>query len=183
MSEETTRRLEEAKADEAQQQQIVAREKQQYLDALAEQLAGKVEAYGKKLAFEQPEVTKSLGRDGVEAFRRELVEAANGLGSLLRESADKIAWPTFEYDRAKKRGLRSALYDFLAGGRTKPINDVVRSYGYHLDAYHGVSPYELVDDVDSRSVENNLELLTQKRKAVEAAKDADDQDTVADLWQ
>jgi hypothetical protein len=93
MSEETTRRIAEAKAQEAKQQQIVEALTQDCLDEVAAGIPAGAEKYAKSILHAQPEVTKGLGREGVSALRNEISAAATTLAAEIKDAATRISWP------------------------------------------------------------------------------------------
>lgn len=178
MSEATAWQLAAAEADESQQQAVVDRLKQQVLDSVAEYLPYHIDQYAKELAQKQPAATKTLGPDGLSALRKELEEAAQNLGVVLKESAGKIAWAV-PYE-----GVSYALAQFLGGSHLAPFNQTLRKYGYTIDTRESVSAYDFFNSPQDQFVEleEQIRKLSQKTAAVKAAKKADDHDTVESIW-
>ena len=178
MSEETARAVAAAEADESQQRALVDRLKQETLDSVAEYMPDHIDAYAKELAQKQPAATKALGPAGVSTLRKELAEAAQNLGAELKQSAAKIAWA------ANYEGVSYALAQFLGGSNLAPFNHTLRKHGYTIDTHESVSAYDLFTSPQDQffELEEQVRKLSQKTGAVQAAKKADDQDTVESIW-
>ncbi len=183
MSEETARRLAEAKEQEAEQRTVVDALKQQCLDSIADGLPGRLDDYVKGIAHGQPDVTKQLRRDGIIALRKEVSEAADNLGAELRNSAAQIKWPTYAYGWPRHKGVTSSLFEFLYGSRVNKIDQILKSLGYKIEQHSGLHPHSLYEhEAAYGELEAQLATLTSKSNDVAAAKEADDHDTVDSLW-
>jgi hypothetical protein len=182
VSEETASALALAKEEESLQRAVVDPLKQNCLNSVAQGVSASVDRYAKKVAQAQPDVTRALGRDGVSALREDLSRAAGELATELRRAVAAVKWPTFAYGRSHNNGVASALYDFLSGSRVGRFDRILRAHRYKIEDYHGFSPYDLIEREGFNELEVELEILASKVKAVEAAKDADDQDAVESLW-
>lgn len=114
MSEETAKRIAEAKAQEAEQQKIVDALTQDCLNEVAAGIPVGAEKYAKSISHAQPEITKGLGRDGVSALREEISAAAVELATEIKEAATAIKWPE---SGSRKDDVATALFKFLYGSR------------------------------------------------------------------
>jgi hypothetical protein len=182
MSDETKRALAEAEATKAQQHAVVDRLKQAALDSVAAGLGEHLDVYAKKMAQAQPDVTKSLGRDGVSALRAELAKVADELGAELRQSSQAIKWPTFEFGVSRNKGVASALFDLLYGSRMMRIDQIFKSFGYTIEQHGGLNPHSLYGRDDFTELETEISVHTSYRQAADAARAADNHDTVESLW-
>lgn len=178
MSEETTLALAAAEAEEVQQRAVVDRLKQEILDSVADGMPDHIDAYARELARKQPAATKALGSKGVSALRKELAEAAQKLGEVLKNSADKIGWAT-HYE-----GVSHGLGEFLGGSHLAPFNHALREHGYVIDSSESVGAYDLFTPgvAQFHELQEEIRKHSVKTIAVSAAKKADDQDTAESIW-
>jgi hypothetical protein len=150
MSEETARVLSDANNAAEQARKEADREKQACLDVVAENLQSKVDAVAKRTAHAQPEVTKTLGKEGIQALRSALRDGADILAEEIRGAVDRIQWPTAEpYAPVQPGKIHSALFKFMYGTRVNRIAAVFKAHGYaikddNVDRRHGLLlPQEL----------------------------------------
>ena len=179
MSDETAKSLAAAEAEAAKQQEIVDVLKQQCLDEVAAAIPDGAEKYAKSIAQAQPERTKELGRDGVDALRGEIASAAALLAEELKQSAKAVKWPE---SSSGKNDVMSALFNFLWGTRVDQFDKILRDFGYNIDKHAGLNPHSLYDLRKFKELERQFSLLRQKKYAVKVATAVDDQATVDDLW-
>ena len=179
MSDETQRRLAEAKAEENKQRQIVDALKQQCLDSVASGFHARVNAYAKKVAHKHPDATRELGRDGIDALRKELSAAAENLAAELRQSVKEVKWPATI--GGARNNVTSTLFSFLYE-RVKKVDQVFKTFGYRIDEYTGCSPYDFFDRDTFVELEQQIHLLAVASDDVEIAKRTDDRDAVESLW-
>lgn len=111
------------------------------LSSVAAGLPSHLEAIAKRTAQSQPEVTKSLGSDGLKILRKELAESAQQLGSELDDAAEKIKWPeaSSEYSKVSTRKIGTALFNFLYGSRVDRLAAVFKRHGFSVGSGSGHS--------------------------------------------
>ena len=181
MSDETARAVAEAEAAEEQQRAIVDEAKRSCLTSVADNLPGMLLDYAKKLSHAQPDVAKTLGRDGISALRSALAEAAEVLAADLRGAAERIAWPTSKR-YVSKDDIHGALFKYMYGQRVDRLTAVLHSHGFRFDPTGGVLPQELYDRADFQHLANEMGVLAQAEATTAQAKALDDRDDVESLW-
>ena len=179
MSEDTARAVTEARAEWVKHRQVVERLKQECLDSVAAEIPAGVETYAKKIAQEQPAVTKKLGREGVAALRADISSAAERLASEVKEARSSVLWPR---DDAQRDGVATALFKFLNGPRVDRIDSVLQSRGYVVSEHSGLNPHMAFRLRRYGELNREFAVLASKAYALEAAMADDDRDTVDDLW-
>ena len=167
MSDETARAVAEAEAAEEQQRAIVDEAKRSCLTSVADNLPGMLLDYAKKLSHAQPDVAKTLGRDGISALRSAL--------------AERIAWPTSKR-YVSKDDIHGALFKYMYGQRVDRLTAVLHSHGFRFDPTGGVLPQELYDRADFQHLANEMGVLAQAEATTAQAKALDDRDDVESLW-
>lgn len=179
MSEETARDLREARHIETQRRAAADEAKQALLDKIADEVPARLDAHGKKVAHEQPDVTTAMGNDGVRAFRAELRFGAEALADDLRRSADAIDWMK---DFGRRDAVKSAVFHYVYGRRATAIDAVVRKHGYTVPEHGGFHPHSLYEIAWFQEATAALQALVSAQDNVRAAKEADDRDSVEQLW-
>lgn len=189
MSNETARKVAEAEALESEQRTKADERIRECLSGIASELPGRIDNIAKHTAQNQPDVTKSLGSDGLKVLRRELADSANQLTSELEDAADKIKWPqaSSEYSLVSTRDIRSALFGFLNGPRVGRLAAVFNRHGFSVGDTSGRSqtlilPQSLYEEKTFAPVAEALNSLGKAERDLASAKAADDKDTVASLW-
>lgn len=182
MSRETARALADAKGAEADQVEVVDTLKRELLDAVAAGLPDRLDEYLKAIAHRQAGVTKALGRDGIAALRKEISDAADDLAVELRQSADKIEWPTFAYGSSRNKGVHSSLFHYFYGSRANNVDRILRLSGYTIEQHGGLHPHSLYERGGYDDIERQLAILAAKRNDVARAEEDDDHDTVDSIW-
>lgn len=186
MSEETVRVLKEALEFCSEARENAARQKQQCLNDVADGLTSKIEDIAKQTAHAQPEVTKGLGREGVQQFRAELMAAATALADEIRGAVADVPWPTTQA-RVDPSRIHTALFQYLFGARVDRLATVFKSHGYSTsESVHNhqnlISPQSLYDQSRFAPVANALNSLAEAERSVAAAKADDDRSSVEDIW-
>jgi hypothetical protein len=82
MSNETAREVAQAEALESDQRAKADERIRECLSGIASELPGRIDDIAKRTAQNQPEVTESLGSDGLKVLRRELADSAQELNGL-----------------------------------------------------------------------------------------------------
>jgi hypothetical protein len=181
MSDETARAIQDAEAAEAEVRATVDQLKRECLASVADALPGKLDDYAKKLAHDQPDVAKGLGRDGVRALRDELSAAAQSLAAELRDSADVVEWPEKSY--VSKDDIHHALFKFMYGPRVDALTAIFKSHGFYYHPTAGVLPQNLYDRDNFLTIANALTLLAKANAATAQAQANHDHDQVESLWE
>lgn len=166
----------------------------QLLDTIAAELPAHTEELARQTAYKQPEVTKSLGSDGVRKLREELGSKAEELAASVRDGVDAIKWPQREdlYSSVKAREVRTALFHFLYGRPVDSMATIFKHAGFNVhddnaQRHQGlVLPQWLFSE---GNLQEQFEAVAQALNAVAAARDAtakskaaDDKDAVDELW-
>ena len=189
MSEETKRRLQEATAAAAQVRAVAGQKKIECLSQIAVGLAGRLDMIAKQVAQAEPEVTKTLGKDGIQQLRAELANEAQLLAADIQSAADRIKWPVHSgYGKIEARKIHSSLFDYLYGTRVNKIAAVFKRHGYSVrddnrERTQGlVLPQQLYEEDQFRELAQALSALGEAEDAVKAAQATDDRSTVDDIW-
>ena len=128
MTEETNKALKQATEAVSTARLKAEREKVACLAQIAADLPGRAAEAAKRVALDQPDVTRSLGKDGVAAVRSELQTAAEELGEKFIAAVDEIKWPVGKVD---SRHVHSALFDRF-WKKTGALSKVLSALGYKL---------------------------------------------------
>jgi hypothetical protein len=190
MSEETTRDLRDALAAASEARAEADLQKKKCLTELAEGLAGRLDALAKRVAQAEPEVTKALGKTGIQQLRTELDHEAALLAADVQGAADRITWPVPQshYDKAEEGKIHSALFDYMYGPRVDKLAAVFKRHGYSIhdnnsrQAQGLVLPQSLYEQEKFGPVAQALNVLGEAERVVAEARKADDSSTVDDLW-
>lgn len=141
------------------------------------------------MAQRQPEVTKSLGSDGLKALRDELAEAVRQLSTDLEGAADKIKWPQAdsEYASVTPGKIHSALFEYMYGQHVDRLAAVFKHHGYDVGDGQGHSqsfilPQSLYREKEFAQVAEALNAMGKAERAAASAKAAGDEDIVESLW-
>jgi hypothetical protein len=189
MSEATMRALQEALTAAARLRQEAEQQKNECLAQIAEALPGKADGLAKRIATAEPEVTKSLGKEGIGQFRTELAHEAAVLAKDIRGAVAEINWPMPKstFDKVDTRKIHSAIFGYMYGQRVNKLADVFKRHGYsiHDNAQHSqgiVAPQNLYEEEKFGSVAAALNALGEAERKVTKARTADDNSTVDDIW-
>ncbi|MEU3456894.1 hypothetical protein ABZ671_25330 [Micromonospora sp. NPDC006766] len=195
MSEETERRLEEARARASQAGAQVEGRKREFLDTIASDIPARIEKLAKGTAHAQPDVSKALGKDGLRKLRDELRDQAMELATEVCGSTDKIKWPKpqSEFSSVSSRHLHSALFDFLYP-RCRSLAAIFKRYGFNVhddNAQHAqglVTPQshlysETEQAAQFTALAEALNVLAEQERALAKAQVAYDRDVVDSLWE
>ncbi|RKN66404.1 hypothetical protein D7252_01525 [Microbacterium sp. CGR2] len=186
MTDETARALRDAIAAESAAEAHADELKRECLEKIAGELPARAEAIARRLAQEQPDVTKSLGRDGVAQLRVDVSHAATELGEQFVAAIDEIEWPakTSTFDKISPRHIHAALFGRFFR-ETGSLAAAIASHGYSFgekDIKVAILPQELYEEKSFTSVAGALEDLARARAATASARKEDDEATVSDLW-
>jgi F0F1-type ATP synthase membrane subunit b/b' len=136
----------------------------------------------KRVATQQPEVTKALGKDGIAELRAELQAVAESLGQQFVDATDEIKWPLgTSYTKVENHKVHSALFDRFYG-HTGALSSVLAAKGYTLGDSDPFLPQSLYDQSKFTALSAALTDLGKATDNYEIAKKADNDSTVADLW-
>lgn len=190
MTDETARMLEEALDDEVAAQANADEFKRACLAYVAEELPGRLDAFAKTVAQGQPDVTRSLGAEGVRQLRSELETEATSLAGELKDSVGQISWPSSRsrYSQVDNDSIRTALFEYLSGVRVGKIAAIFKYHGYDIqddNAQSGqglVDPLSLYDESQFGLLARALKDLDSAKRHVASARTAHDNATVDDLW-
>jgi hypothetical protein len=134
MSEDTMYTLQEALTAASQLHQEADQQKNECLAQVAEGLPGKVDALAKKVAHAEPEVTKALGKEGIEKLRTELAHEAALLAADIRGAVNEIKWPMpqSDFDKVDARKIHFVLFEYMYGRRVDQLAAVFKRHGYSV---------------------------------------------------
>ncbi len=177
MSEETARQLAQAQQAHREQDDKVQTLIAQTLSQVAAQFGERVDAHGKKLAHNQPDVTKRLGRDGVTALREDLATVVEGVSERFRNGTGRMQWPK---SSRRPNAVANAMAEFLTDDAAT-IDRIFATRGY--DVRHGITGWGLIGYTSEfPDLEREFLRLHERVSDVEKSQAADDRDTVDDLW-
>jgi len=191
MSDATAQQLKRAEAALADRQKAADEAKDALVRLVAEGLPTRIDAIAKQTAQAQPEVTKTLGVDGVKQLRADLATKADELAAeLIEDGVDKIDWPeeTSEWSRTTARNVHSAFFHYFYGRRANGIAAVFKDHGYDVRDDNAqrsqglVHPHSLYREDDMTVVAEAQNALGAARRDFANAKKADDADIVSGIW-
>jgi hypothetical protein len=152
------------------------------LTQIAKDLPARAAEAAKRVAIQQPEVTKGLGKEGVAELRSELEAAAENLGREFVAAADKIDWPRgTSYSKVENRMIHSALFERFYR-RTGALTRVLGERGYDVQGSDPFLPQYLYTESKFTPLSAALTALGTASANFEKAKKADDDAAVHDLW-
>jgi hypothetical protein len=190
MSNETARRVTQAEKAVSKLRTEADKCIQDCLNSIASELPGRLDDIARRTAQNEPNVAKSLGKDGLRILRQELAESAQRLGSEIANAANKVKWPQAlsEYSNLSTRNIQTALFEFLYGPRVDRIATVFKRRGFSTGETSGhpqslIYPQYLYQEKMLAPVVEALNSLGKAERAFASAKAADDEDTVASLWE
>ncbi|MBF4554365.1 hypothetical protein [Corynebacterium suicordis] len=194
MSEQTQQALEHANEAVVRAEAHLTQSKREALSIIADKIPAVVDQRAKEIAHKHPDVTRNLGKDGVENFRKDLAERAEKLATQIRNGEDNIEWPD-EKLLAQSRfwgvsslEIQNALVNYIQGSPIDQVEAVFVRYGYkgQIPSYRAgiplLSPQSLCAVEDLKTVAEALEQLGTAQSAQAQAKAEDNQSTVDDLW-
>lgn len=194
MSEQTKHALEQANEAVARAEANVTLSKRQALSAIADKIPEAIDQRAKEIAQANPDVTRNLGKEGINNFRSDLAERAAALAAHMRNGEDNIKWPDVEllessrFWGAETRKIHNAVCDSMKGSPIDEVKEVFAQYGYKPKTYSFLpsdpllNPYFLCAMEDLEIVSQALEQLADARTAQLKAKAEDDEAVVNDLW-
>lgn len=185
MSDDSRQALAAALATLTDAQQKADELKRVSLDQIARQLPDRVDAAARTVAKAQPEVTKSLGKEGIERLQDELARLSSVLASEVRGAIGAVKWP----DKAPGYTLYDAgdsVRNFLRP-RADRVASLLAKHGYDIREYgvrgqRVLEPKDLFDAALLRPLNDALVALDNAKRLANQAKKADDDSTVDDLW-
>lgn len=191
MTEQTARSLQEAMAEEDQARTEADVEKLACIGRVARELPAKLDAVARGVAHNEPEVTKSLGAEGVQRLRAELASEGATLGADLAEAADSIKWPSSssEFSSVSASSIHSALFGYLYGPRVDQLAGVLKKYGYDIrdDSARGgqglILPQHLYEEAWFGPLGEALNELVSAERRTRRAKKDDDDSAVDAMWE
>jgi len=183
------RTVQEALAAASQLRKEADHQKNECLTQVAAGLPGKVDELAKRVAHAEPEITKALGKEGVDQLRTELSHEAALLAADIQGAANEIEWPMPQSDLAKvdARKIHSALFNYMYGRRVDTLASVFKRHGYSIRDSNSqrqglVLPQSLYEEDKFGPVAGALTALAQAESRVSRANAADDSSTVDDIW-
>lgn len=161
---------------------VAEREKRACLAQIATGLPARAAAAAKRVALEQPEVTKALGKEGVAELRSALQSAAEELGQQFIAVADEVDWPVgASYSKVENRNIHSVLFNRFYR-RAGALNEVLSTSGYKLGESNPFLPQYLYDESKFTALAAALTALGTASVNFEKAKKDEDDAAVDDLW-
>jgi hypothetical protein len=124
-------------------------------------------------------VAQDLGRDGIDALRKELADAAEQLATELRGAVEQIEWPAIA---RRSQDAHSALFKFMYGQRVARLTAIFKTHGFFFHETDGILPQHLYDQGSFGELVDALQALERAAHATAIAKAADDRDAVESLW-
>ncbi|MFK4761550.1 hypothetical protein ACI3KS_11495 [Microbacterium sp. ZW T5_45] len=157
-------------------------EKRVCLAQIASELPARAAEVAKRIALEQPEVTKALGKEGIAELRADLQTAAEDLGRQFVAATDEIDWPLgTSYSKVDNRHVHSALFNRFYG-RTGALTKVLTTHGYNTGQSEPFLPQYLYTESSFTPLAAALTALGVATESFQMAKRADDDATVDNLW-
>ncbi|MCJ1673733.1 hypothetical protein MT355_10760 [Rathayibacter sp. VKM Ac-2929] len=182
MTDETRAALSQASAALAAARENAERAKESCLEQIAADLPSRAAESARRVATAQPEVTKKLGKDGVATMRAALKTASEELGLQLIAAKDEIDWPLgTRYKKIENWHIRGALFNTFHR-RTGALSAVLSDSGYKLDVSDPFLPQYLYTESTLSKVAGALSALGAAIERLDAAKRADDNSTVDEIW-
>lgn len=179
MSEDTARALGDAIAAEAEVRAATDRQKSECLAEIASGLPAKLKGLAKRWAHAEPDITRALGREGVEKLRAELSEESRTLAATIVGGVEKIQWPSGSH--VLTREVHSALFRYLYGAPVDKITAVFERHGYNVRD-RSVLPQDLYGEERLQPVADALSALSKAQRVTAEVKAADDHSAVEDIW-
>jgi hypothetical protein len=182
MTDETKAALQRATDALTTARKTAEREKQACLAEIATDLPDRAAETAKRVATEQPEVTRALGKDGVAKMRAALDAVSNELGQQFVAAVDEIDWPIgATYSKVENRQIHGALFKRFYR-RTGSLNQVLTTHGYDLSESDPFLPQALYAESKFTAVAAALSALGLAGEEFDAAKKADDNAAVDEIW-
>lgn len=194
MSEQTKHALEQANEAVARAEANVTLSKRQALSAIADKIPEAIDQRAKEIAQENPDVTRNLGKEGINNFRSDLAERAAALAAHMRNGEDNIEWPDKKLLESSRfwgiptAEISKAVCKHMSGSPIEQIDAVFGRYGYRAQPpsiaarIPVLPPQSLFAIEDVEIVSQALEQLADARTAQLKAKAEDDEAVVNDLW-
>ena len=166
----------------------------QLLQTMADALPAQVEELARRTAHSQPDVTKSLGKEGVAKLRAELASKAEELAATVRGGVDAVEWPQPQSTFSPVSGhqVQTALFRPLFGRHLDGLALIFKGAGFHVHDNNArreqglVGPQSLFSashlEGQFAAVAEALNGIAVARRAVADARAADDKDAVDELW-
>ncbi|WP_347756801.1 hypothetical protein [Agrococcus sp. ProA11] len=151
------------------------------LAQIATDLPARAADAAKRVAVDQPEVTKALGKEGVTEMRSALGSAAEELGREFVAATDDIDWATIAYSKVDNRHVHNALFKRFYR-RTGALSQVLSASGYDLEDRDPFIPQALYDEAKFTQLSEALTALNVASANVERARKEDNDAAVDDLW-
>lgn len=182
MTDETKTALRQATEAVTAARAVSDREKEACLAQIATDLPTRAAEAAKRVAVEQPEVTKSLGAEGVAEMRSALQAAAEELGRQFVAAIDEIEWPLgAKYSKVENRHVHSALFNRFYK-KTGALSTVLSASGYKLGESDPFLPQTLYAESKFGPLATALNAFGAATAKLEKAKKDDNDAAVDDLW-
>lgn len=182
MTDETRAALQQATEALASARETAERAKRACLAQIAADMPSRAAESARRVATEQPEVTKALGKDGVAKMRAALHAVADELGQQFVAAEEEIHWPVgTTYSRVENRHIHGALFKRFYR-HTGSLSRVLTEHGYDLSGSDPFLPQTLYAESKFSAVSSALTSLGLASGKFDSAKKADDNATVDDLW-
>lgn len=157
-------------------------EKRACLAQIQAELPARAAETAKRIATDQPEVTKALGKEGVANMRDALQSASEELGRQFVAAVDEIDWPLGSGNtKVGNYKVHSALFDRFHN-KTGALSKVLKDNGYTLGVSDAFLPQSLYVESKFTSVAAALTALGIASANFKKAKKNDDDAVVDDLW-
>lgn len=194
MSEQTQQALEHANEAVVRAEAHLTQSKREALNVIADKIPSVVDQRAKEIAQKHPDVTRDLGKEGVQDFRKDLEERAERLAINVRNGEDNIEWPDEKllsqsrFWAVGSSEIRNAVCNYMNGISLIQLEEVFARYGYkpQIPSYRAeiplLTPQSLCAVEDLKTVAEALEQLGAAQSAQAQAKAEDDRSSVDDLW-
>lgn len=187
MSEETQLNLEKARATVEKSEREVEALEEKFLASVASQIQSQLLDHAKTTAQSKADLTRELGKERVRSFRAALEEQGEILAQDVAAAASRVHWPSANvYTSLPPYEVYRATNSYI-GTKIAPIKALFVEYGYSEKTNSmAVLPQFLYSEqetiIQTRELTAALSALAKAEHALEAAKKADDDATVSDLW-
>lgn len=152
------------------------------LDKVADSIPQTVDDMAKSQAKTQIEVTRGLGKVGVDTLRADLRRLAAVLADEVRSAVGEANWPASSTSSSVEIQVRSAVRSLFSAARLASIGQRMVAAGYEdvTAQRHFVTDQDFVDEI--RVVAVSLVAAERARRQLRTAIDAANNNLVEDLW-
>lgn len=181
MSDQTKKDLDDAEALLAGVLQIAGDQARSCGGLITSRLPERLDALTKDITYEEPDVTRALGKENFDALRRALATIVEKAADSLPEAMRATQWPNMKPNSGAFL-LDGAMADVLLS-LCQAVSRVFRNAGYwHVASAKAIRPSGLYTHEDLAALVPALQRVTQAREHVKDAKAADDRSAVDELW-